>query len=189
MTTEVYLRPIEDRDVGERYLSWFRSAGVTQFLVARDLARDEVHQYVEEGRATGRWYMYAICDAENDLHIGNLKVGDIDLTHGVSDLVTVIGDESYWGRGIATQVIRMGTQLAFDTHRLRKVSGSIAETNIGSLRAYTRAGWVEEGRLRGAFLFDGVVQDKVLVSCFNPAYFDEDRQPLMPDLEPWADPR
>ena len=79
MTTEVYLRPIEDRDVGERYLSWFRSAGVTQFLVARDLARDEVHQYVEEGRATGRWYMYAICDAENDLHIGNLKVGEHEL--------------------------------------------------------------------------------------------------------------
>lgn len=177
----VFLRELQPDDVDDRYLEWFREDAVTSFLVAKNLTRQLVVDYINEGRDTGLWYMYAICDEANGLHIGNLKVGNIDPAHRVSDLVTVIGDRDYWGKGVATQAVRQGTALAFDTYDLRKVSGSIAEKNVGSLNAYTRGGWVVEGTLRGAFLFGGEVQDKILVSCFNPKYFPDEADATEPD--------
>ena len=40
--------------------------------------------------------------------------------------------------------------------------------NIGSLRAYTRAGWHVEARLKQHCLFDGQPQDTILIGQFNP---------------------
>ena len=42
---------------------------------------------------------------------------------------------------------------------------------MGSLNAYTRAGWVIEARLRGHTMVDGAAKDSIVVSCFNPKYF------------------
>ena len=36
----------------------------------------------------------------NDLHIGNIKIGPIKRKDGKSDLVTVVGDNSYWGKEV-----------------------------------------------------------------------------------------
>jgi hypothetical protein len=47
------------------------------------------------------------------------------------------------------------------------------ETNISSIKSYTKAGWVIEGRLSGHYLVDGNQIDRILVGCFNPKYFKE----------------
>ena len=36
----------------------------------------------------------------NDLHIGNIKIGPIKRKDGISDLFTVVNDNSYWGKGV-----------------------------------------------------------------------------------------
>lgn len=170
-TERLSLRPLTERDVDDRYLSWFADGEVTHWLEARNITRDEAVSFMRVGEETGRYRIYAICDKSSGRHIGNVKLGDIQFEHGVSDLVTVIGDRSYWGRGYATEAIRLGNTLAFSCPGLRKLSGAIYSENIGSIKAYVRAGWIVEGVLRGHLLRDGRVQDRVLVSCFNPAHF------------------
>jgi len=54
--------------------------------------------------------------------------------------------------------------------------------NIGSVKAYTRAGWVIEGVLKGQYLVDGKAEDRILVACFNPKYFDIDKS-LFPTID------
>jgi RimJ/RimL family protein N-acetyltransferase len=101
-------------------------------------------------------------------------LGPIHRRHLTADLVTVIGDREYWGRGLATEAIRLGIRIAFDEFGLRKLSGGVYEGNVGSLKAYTRAGWVIEGRLVGHALEDGKARDEILISCFNPKFFTVD---------------
>jgi ribosomal-protein-alanine N-acetyltransferase len=97
----VYLRELTHDDINDNYLSWFRNNEVTSFLEVdgNSLTYQMVSDYIDEGRNNGSYFMYAICLAENDLHIGNLKIGPINHKHRVADLVCVIGDRSQWGKG------------------------------------------------------------------------------------------
>lgn len=176
MNNGIYLRPLVEADVTPRYLEWLKDEEVHSFLEVRgdDLVLDDIKKYIQKGPATGEYYMYAICDSSNDLHIGNVKVGPIISAHGVSDLPVVIGDKSYWGKGVATEAIRLGGIAAFDEHGIRKLQGQIYRENIGSLKAYCRAGWVAEGVVQGRYLVHGKPMDQVIVSCNNPKVLPPD---------------
>lgn len=169
----VYLRPLDEADVTDEYIEWFRDEDVTAFLESRNLTRESIIAYIKRGKDTGEYYMYAICLTLNNKHIGNMKVGPINQKHAVSDLVCVIGDKEQWGKGLATEAIKLGNKIAFEKHNLRKLSGGMYEKNIGSIQAYTRAGWIIEGRLQNHYIVDGKLQDRIVVSCFNPSYVGE----------------
>jgi [ribosomal protein S5]-alanine N-acetyltransferase len=167
----IFLRPLVESDVTDRYLSWFRDDIATQYLEARNLSADEVLEYLRWGIETRQRYLFAVCVAATGLHIGNLKIGDINWNISLSDLVTVIGDRDYWGKGIATTAIGIGSRLAFEHYDLRKLSGGIYSHNVGSVKAYTRAGWVVEAVLHAHMHTPVGTNDRIAVSCFNPKYF------------------
>lgn|SRR5574337_1154250 len=166
-----YLRDITFDDINEEYLSWFKNEKVTGFLEAKNLTKEEVEKYISRGIVNKTYYMYAICDITNDKHIGNVKVGPIDLKHNISDLVVVIGNTDYWGNGVGTEVIKLGNKLAFEKHKIRKLSGGMYSDNIGSFKAYTKAGWVKEATLIGHYQLNGKILDRIIISCFNPKHF------------------
>lgn len=97
---EIYIRLLSKSDITERYLSWFKNDLVTRFLDVRNLSREKVLNYIPNGHDTGSYYIYVICLMCNDLHIGNIKIGPIKRKDGISDLVTVVGDDLYWGKGV-----------------------------------------------------------------------------------------
>ena len=47
------------------------------------------------------------------------------------------------------------------------------QSNIPSIKGYTRAGWIIEGRLKSQFLVNGKSEDRILVGCYNPKYFSQ----------------
>lgn len=168
----VFLRPLTKNDVNEYYLSWFNDEQVTKFLEVRgsSLTKQIIIDYIKYGIKTKSYYMYAICLFENKKHIGNLKIGPIDHKHNLSDFITVIGDKSQWGKGLATEAIKLGIKLAFDKYKIRKLSAGISSDNVGSIKAYTNAGFVIEGILKNHYFFNDKYQDRVMVSCFNSHY-------------------
>lgn len=170
----IYIRLMTESDVNDKYLDWFRDVNVTEFLDAKNITRDDAIRFLNEGRSSGKWVQYAICLSENDLHIGNLKLGPINQTHKLSDLVTVIGRKEYWGKGLATEAIKLGNKLAFDVFDIRKLTGGIVAGNWGSVKCYVGAGWFIEGIHIGHHLVDAQARDRVCVSCFNPKYFNLD---------------
>ena len=168
----IWLRPLNESDITDRYLAWFRSSEITEFLEARQITMQSALDYLRNGPISGEYFMFAICDNKDDLHIGNLKIGPLQKRHGTSDLVTIIGDAAYWGKGLATEAIVLGNKIAFQYLEIRKLSGGIYSENVASIKCYTKAGWVIEGRLLAHLVADNRIQDKVLVSCFNPAFFE-----------------
>jgi ribosomal-protein-alanine N-acetyltransferase len=173
-TSRVYLRPLEESDINADYAGWFADGTVTHFLDSRGISISDAVDYLRHGLETREYFMQAIIDRETSRHIGNVKLGPINWAHMFSDLVTVIGDRSFWGKGYATDAIREGTLLAFRKYNIRKLSGGIARGNVGSLKAYTRAGWVVEGIMVGHHLIDGKAEDRIVVSAFNPDFFGPD---------------
>jgi RimJ/RimL family protein N-acetyltransferase len=165
--SRIYLRPLEEADIDDRYVAWFADSTVTRYLASRNFTAAESKTYLRAGRESRRYFLYAVCLKETDAHIGNVQIGPVNWAHGVADLVTVIGDKVFWGRGFAAEAIRLGSRVAFEVYGIRKLHGAILADNTGSIKAYTRGGWTIEGRLRDHHLVDGVPMATVLVSCFN----------------------
>lgn len=175
----IVARQLVPDDVDERYLDWFRDLDVVRFLESRDLAREDVLQFMDTGRDTWR-FMDAICLRDSGLHIGNVKI-DVNWKHSTADLSIVIGDKAYWNKGHATSAVRAMTRRAFVDLRIRKLTAGVYAVNLGSLKCFERAGWRLDAIQRDQLLFDGVAVDRVVMAAFNPGGWS-----TIPPLKPPA---
>jgi ribosomal-protein-alanine N-acetyltransferase len=68
--------------------------------------------------------------------------------------------ESYWGRGVGPDALRLVTRYAVDAFGLARLDAFVVATNTRSCRTLEKAGYVLEGRTRRSFLKDGVMHDQ-----------------------------
>ena len=171
---DIYIRPLKVSDINIRYINWFSDLNVTEFLEARNITIEDSKSYLINGYKTGQYYIYAICLDKKDLHIGNIKIGPIKRKEGISDLVTVIGDKEYWGKGAASIAITKAIELGFKEGNIRKFIASINSLNIGSINAYLRGGFKKEAVIKNYFYnktnTNIILSDKVFVGCENKKY-------------------
>jgi len=171
---DILIRPLKLRDINKNYISWFSDIKVTEYLKARNIFIKDSETYLKQGIKDCSYYIYAICDKSSKAHIGNIKIGPIRRLDGISDLVTLIGDKSYWGKGIASKAIKMIIQNAFYEGGIRKFSASIDSNNVASLKAYQKAGFKVEAKLNFFFCHysrdDRTYSDKLYVVINNLEY-------------------
>ena len=172
----VYLSPLVEADVDDRYLSWFDDTDSIKYYSGsgRRFDRESVVSELVRGRESGETFIYGIRLIESDHLIGTIKIGPIDHRNETSDLVVHIGERPNVGKGLASEAISLGNQIAFTDHGIRKLFGGMYAANEGAVRAYQNAGWVVEGRLRDHYLVDGQPMDRILVACFKYEPKDHD---------------
>ena len=163
------LRNLGPDDVTERYLSWLRDPVVTRYLEIRFAAQtaESTCVYIEQMNNSPDNLFLGIFLRDEDLHIGNIKLGPIDTQHGRGDFGLMIGDRTCWGRGYAGEAIKTLTVYCFSVLDLHKVSCGLYAGNEGSRRAFLNAGWFEEGRRRQHWCCDGQWQDDVQLGCIR----------------------
>ncbi|NJR71826.1 MAG: GNAT family N-acetyltransferase [Gammaproteobacteria bacterium] len=173
MSVEVALRPVQSADIDDEYCSWYlNSDGHLDYFTGsgRSFSRELILKDFNDGIESQRWYYYLITN-EDGQKIGNVKIGPFDLRNKTSDLVCLIGNRNYLGKGLACKAISLANQIAFDQHDIRRLHGGMYASNIASIKAYTKAGWVIEATLKGYYWVNNLPQDRVCVACLNPAYF------------------
>jgi ribosomal-protein-alanine N-acetyltransferase len=74
----------------------------------------------------------------------------------------------FWGRGIATEAVRLVTAMAFSRHPdLRRLYALPFASNPASARVLEKAGYQREGVMRQSVIKDGVVQDQWLYAILR----------------------
>jgi [ribosomal protein S5]-alanine N-acetyltransferase len=77
---------------------------------------------------------------------------------------------AYWGRGIATEALRLVTAHAFDTRNLLRLYALPFADNTASARVLEKAGYAREGLLRSSSVKYGTPRDQLLYAAINPAW-------------------
>ena len=72
------------------------------------------------------------------------------------------------GRGVGTEAIRLLVEFGFTRRNLRRIHLQAIASNTGALRAYEKAGFVVEGRLREHAWVRGAYEDIVLMGILRP---------------------
>jgi [ribosomal protein S5]-alanine N-acetyltransferase len=67
--------------------------------------------------------------------------------------------ENYWGMGIATEAVKLMTEISFSRLNFRKLFASVHAPNKASVRVLEKAGYELEGTLRQENFKDGEYRD------------------------------
>ena len=161
-------------EVQAGWQNWYESEH-TKFYTrsGRKLSVDELKNAISNNHKPGFPITLIVVDQSNGRAIGTAKLGPIDPAHGLADFAMFIGDKDYLGKGLSVALIEQGCKIAFERFGVRKLHSGILEKNIPSIKAYTRAGWLVEGIMHKQYFNDGVWQDWIIISKFNPKNADE----------------
>jgi len=99
--------------------------------------------------------------------IGNCGFFDFNHITRQAEVGIFIGDKSCWNQGYGTEVMRLLLRVGFETLNLNRIYLRVDAENRGGMRAYEKAGFVLEGRLRQAAYVDGDYQDLLIMSVLR----------------------
>jgi diamine N-acetyltransferase len=102
--------------------------------------------------------------------IGNSGFFRFDWRNRNAELGIMIGDKTYWNQGYGTEAVRLLLRHGFTTLNLHRVFLRVFENNPRAIRAYEKAGFVHEGRMRQAEYHDGQYWDVLLMSVLSPEW-------------------
>lgn len=168
----ICLRTIELSDCTDTYLHWLEDTQVNRFLETRweEQTLPKIRDFVESVRNSSHSCLFAILAMPERRHIGNIKLGPIHPHYSHADISYFIGDRSCWGKGYATQAVRLITEWAFSDLNLHKVQAGVFDENLGSIKALQKAGFVQEACYKEALIspVSGLYCDQLFFGKINP---------------------
>jgi RimJ/RimL family protein N-acetyltransferase len=165
----LYLRELRVSDVNRNYRNWMRDPEVTQYLESRfeNWTIKGLKDYVRKIRRDPDFIFLAIVLRDKNKHIGNIKIGPINRIHNYGDVGIIIGDRSCWRKGFATEAIKLAVDYSFSRLNLRKLTAGAYGGNIGSIKAFKKAGFSIEGRRKRHYSYGGKHVDSILMGIIR----------------------
>ena len=111
-------------------------------------------------------FQWGIARRDDDVVVGTVSLYRPDFAHRRSEIGFALGRD-HWGRGYASDAIRLAIGYAFDVLRFRRIEADVDPRNDASLRALERAGFRREGYLRERYEVDGEIQDSVYLGLLR----------------------
>ena len=163
--SKISLFVLKPDHVTEDYVSWLNDPQVNQYLESRFVTHtiESTRTFVEGVLASPNNLFFGIRSHVLGKHVGNIKLGPIDQHHGTGEIGILIGDKEAWGKGIASLTIIMMLEIARSQLLLRKLTAGCYASNVGSLRAFEKAGFMVEAVLKQQCLLNGKPEDVILM--------------------------
>jgi RimJ/RimL family protein N-acetyltransferase len=165
----VKLAPLHPEHVAHFY-TWLRDPDVIAYSLS-------VFQHLKTTAQIDQWFAATLAQAntlnwgiywrETNALIGYAGLTGISTTNHAGEYFIFIGEKALWGQGVGTAVTKQILHLGFTHHQLNRIMLTVSEWNTGGLKAYTKAGFVVEGRLREAACRQGVFHDKIVMSVLK----------------------
>jgi len=152
---DLYLKMLSGKDVTQGYVDWFSEKEVVRFSdnqFRSFTVRGQI-QYVEECRSNKDMVLFGIFDG--NIHVGNISINGIRSPHRRAEITYVVGNSSYWGKGIASYAISEVIIISAQEYNLNKLVAGVAEHNTASARVLNKNGFVLEGIRKKHLFFDG----------------------------------
>ncbi len=163
---KVVLRPVEKSDLCGPYAEWINRQEADLFTEHAQVphSRDDLEDYFQSRTDSPNHVWLAIAERASGAHVGNIELSDIEWVHRKCKYAIILGDPSAQGKGYAFEASMLLLRHAFGKLNLNRVELGVHEDNAEALRLYKKLGFVEEGRLRQAFLRDGRFSDLVVMA-------------------------
>ena len=159
-----------------KYYQWITDIDVVRYIGRNELLTgitfSEAERYVQELWDNKFCTFLAVYHTASNSFIGTAKINFINeqgRKNGIADIGIMIGERNYWGKGLASDILRTACRFAFEKMHARKLTAGAMSPNIAVIMAFKRIGFIEEGRLRQQLITPDCNSycDHVLFGCFK----------------------
>ncbi|MBB3700854.1 GNAT family N-acetyltransferase [Flammeovirga yaeyamensis] len=168
----IELRPIQKENVNSFY-QWLNDEEVIKYSLS-------LFQKLNSKEEIQKWFNTIIDDRVNlnkgiyikgtNIFIGYAGISNISTTNKSGEYYIFIGDKDCWGKGYGTATTTEIIKIGFTEMELNQIMLTVSEPNTGGLKAYQKAGFKLEGRLRQAAFRDHEFHDKIVMSILKEEY-------------------
>ncbi|MBI5195885.1 MAG: GNAT family N-acetyltransferase [Nitrospirae bacterium] len=167
---KVYLRGIEESDLNnDRYFQWLNDHDNDLYTSHAMWPNTKEKMRVFYKRVSGHKndVVFCIHEKSTDRHIGNIGLHEINWIHRRAELAILIGEKDAQLKGYGTEAINLLAAHAFNKLNLHRIGLGVNAHNEAAIRAYKKAGFVEEGIFRDHFLRNGLFTDVVRLAVIK----------------------
>lgn len=170
----VALRPLTPLDAGV-LTPWMNDDAVTYFMFTgqRPTTVEQVADEVRRQTTSPSNAVFRVDDRASGTPIGSAGLYDIHTTARKAEFRILLGAQEFWNKGYGTEVTELLTFYGFDRLNLNKVWLGVTDDNAGGLRAYTKAGFQQEGRLRQELYRSSRYYDAIRMSVLRDDYYPD----------------
>jgi len=141
MNYSVYLRPLqlEDAEIAYKWRNnpniWVYTKHPSNQYVTKEIERN----WISEVSSRTNEKRFAICLEEDDQYIGNVQLTNIEDSNATYHIF--IGEESFWGKGIAKQATTLILDYAFFELKLEHIFLDVHMENKAAQGIYLEKGF------------------------------------------------
>ena len=168
-TERFYLERLTLEHHSQEYVDWLNDNQVNQFLETGGNYTSEMLRDFLINVSNQDIYFWAIKDKLDDQHIGNIKIDPINTKHGWGEYGILIGDQSYWGKGVGFEISSAVINFCFEGNlKLRKINLGVRAENISAIALYKKLGFEVEGIYKKHVVTSLGYGDVLRMAIFNP---------------------
>lgn len=156
-------------------IRWYRDAELARLTryQTRPMSVEEIERFFAARLLADDGIAYAIHEVATDRLIGLTTFSALDADNGSVLFHITIGEHDAWGRGFGTEATQLMLAHAFERLGLHRVGLSVFAFNDRAIRAYMKAGFVQEGRLRQAIARDGRWWDELQMGALREEWLSD----------------
>jgi ribosomal-protein-alanine N-acetyltransferase len=176
MTTRLALLPYvyPDKEMLRTHTFWMNDKDVVRYSQHRHIRyhHNTLKKYIGSFDHQ-RNHLWAILDKNVKRHpaepwvdhyLGHITA-HCDPFNRTAQVGIMIGERRYWGRGYGQETWSAVCDWLIE-NGARKVCAGCMEPNVAMCKIFTKAGMVEEARLKDQFMFEGKLVDEIRVAKF-----------------------
>jgi RimJ/RimL family protein N-acetyltransferase len=154
-------------------IRWYRDpeiARLTRYQM-RQMSQAEIERFFQVRMLAPDALAYCIVESATGRLIGFTTFSALDADNGSVMFHITIGERTAWGRGLGTEATQLMLHHAFERLGLHRVGLTVFSYNTRAIRAYEKAGFRIEGRLREAIQRETVYFDEVQMGILAGEWF------------------
>jgi len=172
----IRLRSVEKKDL-DFFKVWVNdpevTAGLSLYLPLSSWEEEEWFAGLAKRPQAERPLAVEMHDGDKWHLIGNSGFYQIDNVAHAAEVGIMLGEKSIWNQGYGTEAMRLLLKHGFETLNLNRIFLRVYAENKRAIRAYEKAGFVHEGRMREALFKHGKYQDVIFMSVLRKEWEQE----------------
>lgn len=165
-------RPLRPSDV-TYFKKWILDKEVIRYSMTNFHRISNESQIIDWFQSTlfdSRTFQLGLTDPASKELIGYAGIASLNEIDSNGEYFIFIGNKAYWGKGIASSVTKEIVRIGFQNLHLHRIFLTASSSNSGAIRAYEKAGFSHEGRMREAFYRNNEYSDKVVMGILKSEF-------------------
>ena len=160
-SSRIILKQLSFDELKTNYVNWLNDKEVCRYNSHGEntYTIKTAENYIKSVQNNPLCEVYAVYTKDNNTHIGNISLQNIDKKNNSAEIAFLFGEKNYWNKGYAAEAGKILIKHAFDDLKLHRLYFGTHSENIAMRKLGEKLGFIKEGVFKDAQFKNGKYND------------------------------